>query len=257
MFRHDRARSPLAQLACFLLAASSVHADVAVSTNATAYQNGQLGLTPNQTFHSSPIIAPLFQASHFDPAKVDNASYIFLATSYNGVAGPMVFSSRDLSLVYADQRWPGAFDARAQLLNGTNYLTFWEGVQNGGHANGYCGVYDQHYNLKWNLTALAFSNGVLADLHEFKFTDDGGALFTVYENVPFNLSSVGGPAAGLLMDGLFQEIDVAMNVVRFNWRASDHFPISASYGDYSSSFGVGENTGFDFFHINAVSKVSG
>jgi hypothetical protein len=242
--------------AAALLLSSLVHADVPIYTDAVVYNSGALGNAPNQTFISSDIVAPIFQVSVFDTANVDPAPYLFLALTYNGKGGPMIFNATDLSLVYADQKWPGAFDARIQTLNGTRYLTFWEGVQLGGHANGYCAVYDETYTLKYNLTAVGLSSDALADLHEFQFTEDGTALITIYENIPYNTAGVNGPTQGLLMDNVVQEIDVATGALKFQWRASDHFSITDTFGYYSSSFGVGEKTGFDFFHINSVAKVS-
>lgn len=38
-------------------------ADVPLSTDAEAYNAGALGVIPNQTFRSSPIIAPIFQVT--------------------------------------------------------------------------------------------------------------------------------------------------------------------------------------------------
>jgi hypothetical protein len=237
--------------------AITVLADVPFPADGSAYAAGAYGSTPSQTFRSSSIIAPVFHIASLDLAAVDPASHIFLGLTYGGRGGPMVFSARDLSLVYAEQRWPSAFDARVQTLNGTRYLTFWEGPILGGHANGYCAVYDESYTPKWNLTAKGYSGGALADLHDFQLTPDGGALFVVYENIPFDVQSVGGPASGgLLMDNAIQEIDVATGAVRFQWRASDHFAVTDSYGTYSPQYGVAQGMGFNFFHINSVEKVS-
>ncbi|KAF7559154.1 hypothetical protein G7046_g5008 [Stylonectria norvegica] len=209
---------------------------------------------PNHTFHSSDIVAPIFQVNTFDKDAVDDAGYIFIGTRYGPtIAGPMILDATDLSLVYADQRYNNNYASDVQEINGTRYLTFWEGAHSRGHANGYCLVYDESYKLVYNVTAQNI-NGALADMHEMKFTDHGTLIFSTYWNKDYNCTSVGGPPDALLMESGFQEIDMATNEIIFNWAASDHFAIDQTYAKYTAGYGVGSNSGFDFFHINSIEK---
>ena len=48
-----------------------------------------------------------------------------------------------------------------------------------------------------------------ADQHDFVITPRGTALFWVYDPVPYDLTPLGGPADGVLHDGVIQEIDIA------------------------------------------------
>lgn len=43
-------------------------------------------------------------------------------------------------------------------------------------------------------------------MHEFQITTDNTALITIYEPIVTDLSSIGGPSEGYLLDSIFQEI---------------------------------------------------
>src|SRR4028119_1028862 len=63
-----------------------------------------------------------------------------------------------------------------------------------------------------------------------------------------DLSPYGGPADGLVLDGVVQEIDVESGEVLFEWHSLDHVAPGESY--YSPP-DVPTNR-FDYFHINSV-----
>lgn len=221
----------------------------------SAYADSKGGF-PSQTFRSSDIVAPVLQVNSWDRTRADGAPYLFLGAVYGDMrAGPMIFDSRDLSLVYADQRYENAYASSAFVVNGSRYLTFWEGARSRGHANGYCLVFDEEYRLRYNVTGKGLRDGALADMHEAVLTPEGSVIFSTYFNVPFNCSSVGGPEDALLMDSGFQEVDAETNEVLFEWNASSHFDIAESYAPYSEAYGVSEDSGYDFFHINSIEKV--
>ncbi|KAL7792427.1 Arylsulfotransferase domain-containing protein [Trichoderma ceciliae] len=231
-------------------------ADVPLITNATEYSalaDSDKGF-PSQKFRSSNIIAPIFLVNKWEQDQVDNASFIFLGTVYgHDKAGPMIFDARDMSLVYADQKYENTYTSDVYSINGTRYLAFWEGGHTRGHANGNCLFFDESYNLKYNVTAQRL-NDARADMHELSVTKSGTVLFSTYFNIPFDCRSVGGKENALLMDSGFQEVDAATNEVIFEWQASKFFAINESYAAYTSDYGVSPNSGFDFFHINSIEK---
>lgn len=98
----------------------------------------------------------------------------------------------------------------------------------------------------------AFDGG---DLHDFVVTDQGTALFTVYDPFPADLSGIGGPEFGWLYDGIFQEIDIATGELLFEWRASKYFQANVTYENLKAR-GRTRETAFDYFHINSVDKDS-
>jgi hypothetical protein len=211
---------------------------------------------PHQTFRSTDIVAPVFQINSIDRDRLDDQRYLFIGSVYGHMkAGPMIIDTRDFSLVYADQKYENAYTSEAQIIDGERYLTFWEGYHTRGHANGYCLIFDEQYNLKYNVTAQGL-NGALADMHEMTVTNDKTVIFSTYFNIPWNCSSIGGEEDGLLMDSGFQEVDLETNEVLFEWAASKHFSPEDSNARYTEGFGVGPDSGYDFAHINSVTKVA-
>ncbi|PNY29792.1 Uncharacterized protein TCAP_00293 [Tolypocladium capitatum] len=239
--------------------AGSAAADLGIYSdreNFTAYADSQDGF-PSQTFRSSDIVAPVFQVNSWDRAHADAAPYLFLGTVYGHMkAGPMIFDAGDLSLVYADQRYDNTYCSNVQVIGGTRYMIFWEGVHNRGHASGHCLVYDENYRLRYNVTAQGLHGRALADMHEMMFTPDETIVFSTYFNIPYDCRAVGGPEEALLMDSGFQEVDPETNKVLFEWNASDHFDIADSFARYDEVYGVTPDSGFDFFHINSIEKTS-
>lgn len=221
------------------------------TTLTTSYAN-----FPSQTFRSSPLTAPIFLLNRLDASRASNASHIFLGTVYGtNKAGPMVFDARDLSLVYADQRYENTYASNVYTINGTRFLAFWEGGHTRGHANGNCLFFDEAYTLRYNVTAQGL-NDAMADMHELSVTETGTVIFSTYFNIPFDCRPVGGPEDALLMDSGFQEIDLATGELVFDWHASKWFAIDQSYAEYSDAYGVSPDSGFDFFHINSIQKAS-
>lgn len=237
-------------------AASSV-ADVPVFNNLQEFNElvtASKGFA-NQTFKSSPIVAPIFQVNLLDEDGVDDADYIFLGTVYGQKAGPMILDAKDLSLIYADQQYANTYTSQVEYIDGKRYLAFWKGAHSRGHANGRCLFFDETYNLAYNVTAHGIDD-TLADMHELKVTENKTVIFTTYRNIPYDCSPVGGPQDAYLMDSGFQEVDIETSEVIFQWAASDHFNITDSYAPYNENYGVdpSRNSGFDFAHINSVDK---
>lgn len=96
-------------------------------------------------------------------------------------------------------------------------------------------------------------NHRLVDIHEFKIVSDHSAVLTVYEPSPHDLLSVGGSANGWLLELYFQEIDLNLGELIFEWKALDHVKLSDSLKDRGSK-GDSQFNGWDFFHINLVDK---
>ncbi|HLK92633.1 MAG TPA: arylsulfotransferase family protein [Polyangia bacterium] len=141
-----------------------------------------------------------------------------------------------------------AANFRVQTYRGQPVLTWWQG-QNAptgpGAGQGVDYVLDASYH---QVAVVSAGNGLSADLHEFRLTPRGTAFITVYHPVPYDLSAVGGPADGSVVDGIAQEIDVATGAVVFEWHSLDHVPLSESQAPVPTAAGAT----YDYFHINAV-----
>jgi hypothetical protein len=140
-----------------------------------------------------------------------------------------------------------ASDFRVQQYKGKPVLTFNVGQSSGGpgHSSGESVLLNQHYQ---QIATVSAGNGLSADQHEFRLTDKGTALITVYHAVPYDLSKYGGPATGQVYDGIAQEIDIATGKVLWQWDSLDHVPLSESYIPVPSD----PSKPWDYFHINAV-----
>ncbi|KAK7750644.1 hypothetical protein SLS62_007491 [Diatrype stigma] len=221
-----------------------------------AYNSGAYGDRPNQTYHSSDIRSPAFLINTWKKEAVSPETHIFLSPAVGGQhRSPMVFSARDLSLVYADPSWDGGQTANLQWHDGRAYLTFWSGRDYIGWGSGYGLMLDDSFRLFANVTTTddAFP-ATGADSHEFQLTHDGGALVNNYYKRPdVDISALGGPADGLLHDSAFQEIDLATGAARFTWRASDHFALHESMNGYIFDADGG---GWDWFHQNSLQKTA-
>ncbi len=248
-------RTASAAAAAMLLSIGGVAADQPSFSDSSAYAAfaNKTGGVPQQTFRSSDIIAPVLQVNSWDKTQTDDSSYIFIGASYgNKKAAPMILSGKDLSLVYADQRYDQVYASSVQTFNGTKYLAFWEGGSSGNRsADGHWLMYDSKYELKYNLTAKG-SNNIRNDMPDMRVTRDNTILLATYETVSFDCSAVGGPTEAPLQDSGFQEMDPATNKVLFEWSARKHFNVSDSFAKYDGEFGVGSPAGFDFFHLSSA-----
>jgi hypothetical protein len=101
-------------------------------------------------------------------------------------------------------------------------------------------------------------------MHEFHITPDGTALVVVYDPIPADLTSIGGPSEGWILDGVMQEIDIETGDIYFQWHASDHFSLEDTFHDMTgcqatraaafAGCGNAPTSAFDFFHLNSVEK---
>ena len=141
-----------------------------------------------------------------------------------------------------------AANFRVQTYRGRPVLTWWQG-QNAptgpGAGQGVDYVLDDNYQP---IAVVSAGPGLSADLHEFRITPRGTAFITVYRPVPYDLSSVGGPANGQVVDGIAQEIDIATGAVVFEWHSLDHVALAESQAPVPTD----PTVAYDYFHINAV-----
>ena len=92
-------------------------------------------------------------------------------------------------------------------------------------------------------------------MHEFKITDEGTALMTIYDICEADLTAVDGPKDGWIYDGLFQEIDIETGELIFEWRASDYYDVEESYYPLDlKGTSPSAQDAYDYFHINSIDK---
>lgn len=107
---------------------------------------------------------------------------------------------------------------------------------------------DQHYEEHKKISG---GQGIRGDLHSFFITKEDTAVFTGYQIVRADLTSMGKDRDSWIWESLFQELDIETGEVLFEWRASHHFPFEDSYVNPNAATHLNP---WDWFHINTVDK---
>src|SRR5262249_44054347 len=139
-------------------------------------------------------------------------------------------------------------DFNVQTYLGEPHLTWWEGVETHGWGQGQAVIADSTYTRKHTIHAVG--QGIKLDHHEFNITPQNTALVTIFkQHNGVDLRPVGGPKDGVMVSGVFQEIDIATNKLIWQWDSLDHVPITHSEQVFAG--GVASNP-WDYFHINSL-----
>lgn len=203
---------------------------------------------PVQSFHSERQLHPPVLSVTSDPDLASGD--IFLGPQNSLQPGPMILDGQG-QLVWFHPIARGssshyAGNVQVQRYSGRPVLTWWQGTAVDGVITGASS--DVIMNRAYREVAMIHAaNGYSADLHEFQLTPDGTAYLDAPVLTRADLSSVGGPRSGPVMDYVIQEIDVRTGRLLWEWHALGHVPVSASYLPYSS-----QEHWYDFFHLNSI-----
>lgn len=134
-------------------------------------------------------------------------------------------------------------DFKVSQYAGQPVLSWWQGKINGsGYGQGEGVIVDASYR---RILTVRAGHGRQADLHELRLTPEGTALITCFpRTVEADLSAVGGPARGPVLENIIQEVDLRSARVLLEWRSLDHVPIADSYHPYHEHF--------DYLHVNSI-----
>ena len=208
--------------------------------------------TPSQRSRSSTsgYVHAFRSRPDLHPPSIDIATrahntapgYIFVAPKKGaGQNGPMILDNSGQPVWFhpLQKEEDGiAMDFKVQRYKGEPVLTFWEGKVVGGHGLGEYVIADTSYR---ELRRVHAGNGYQGDHHEFLITPQDTGLITIFNPVRADLSSVGGPKDGMVLDGIAQEIDIATGEVLFEWHSLDHVELDETFFK-----------AFDYFHINSI-----
>ena len=201
-----------------------------------------------QSFHSQPTLHPPTVTVHQSAGGASAPGYIFAAPFFGpGQYGPMIFDNAGNLLWF--RPLAAGLDAtgfRTQVFHGKNNLTWWQGrtIQLG-YGLGEDVIADANYKV---VAVVRAGNGLQADDHEFNVTPQGAAFVTAFSPVQANLTSAGGPAAGVVVDSVIQEIDIHTGLVMWEWHSLGHVDPSESYSKLASA----PSTPYDYFHVNSI-----
>lgn len=198
-----------------------------------------------QSFRSAPELRPPTVSVAVSSSRTAPGEIFLGASNKLGHAGPMILDGHGhLIWFHPLAGKTQAFDVREQRFQGKPVLTWWQGiVSTRGYGVGEDLIYDDTYR---RIATVRAAEGSRADLHEFVITPQGTALITAYNPVRADLSSVGGPRDGTVLDGVVQELDIKTGLVLFEWHSLGNVPLSDSYAKPAGD-GL-----FDYFHVNSV-----
>jgi uncharacterized membrane protein len=205
-------------------------------------------------YRSRPDLRALPEVTITTKANATAPGYLFLTpASGAGLWGPLIVDDQGSPVWFRKTPEPAtvAINFSVQQYRNKPVLTWWEGTIGGtggqGVGQGEFILTDRSYREIARVRAAGTDQ---ADQHDFVITPNDTALFWVYESVPYNLTGLGGPADGVLFDGVIQEIDIATGRKLFEWHARDHVSVDESYAPLPQ--GDSAHLPYDWFHANSV-----
>ncbi|HEY3946131.1 MAG TPA: arylsulfotransferase family protein [Solirubrobacteraceae bacterium] len=204
---------------------------------------------PTLSFHSRPDLHPPTIKLTANDHDADDTSGDFFVSAGGGL---MVLNSHGQLVWFDDPTQKShlsVLNLNLQHYRGKPVLTWWQGklVPPGYGANGEDVILNRAYQ---RVGTVRGAEGYSADLHEFQLTKNGTALITAFSPVHADLSSVGGPRNGWVLDSIVQEIDVRTGRLLWAWHALGHVPISASEAGKPQA-----DQPYDYFHINSIQQL--
>lgn len=200
-----------------------------------------------QHYATAPLLTPstVTLTTHARPGA--SPGDLFLAPYQGeGSPGPMI-SEQDGALVWFHPLSAGdeATNFQVQQWEGKPVLTWWQGrILGVGFGQGEDEIYNSSYQ---RLGSIRAGNGYKADLHVIKLTPQGTAWIDVFDPIHMSLTSMHGPANGVLTDSVIQEIDVKTGLVMWEWHALGHIPLHESLNPIPHN-----GNPWDYIHVNSV-----
>lgn len=192
----------------------------------------------------APPISVLVPDAGSTPGHILLAPFSFPTTPPSTEAsGPLIVDRNGQPLWFRPLTTRTAIDLRVQSYRGAPVLTWWEGTVFGGYGGTFV-IADTSYT---QIARVRAGNGYKADLHEILITSRNTALISIYNEIHTDLSRIGGPVDGRLVEGIIQEIDIPSGRVLFEWHSIDHVAL-----EESSELAVTRDGNVDYFHLNSV-----
>jgi hypothetical protein len=197
---------------------------------------------PARHFRSRPDLKPSAVAVS---GATDQPGYLFVPPSWNddSQSGRLILDNKGEPVWF--EPFSGfhlATNLKVQSYRGQPVLTWWEGSVVDYFGQGEGVIADTSYR---ELARVRPANGRYMDLHEFRLTPEGTALFTCFpETVTVDASSLGGPSDLPVRQSIVQELDVRTGRLLLEWRSLDHIHPSESYNPMGIPW--------DYLHANSV-----
>lgn len=165
-----------------------------------------------------------------------------------GPGGPMIIDGRGQLVWFRRLTSPDvAANLTVARFRGRRVLTWWQGpVTPSAYGQGEGIIADTRYRT---VATVHAGNGYKMDIHEFRLTDHGTAVFTVYSPILVHLPGTPAGTTSPLLDSIVQEVDIHTGLVVWEWHAYGHIPLSESYATPANS------ASYDAFHINSIQSL--
>jgi hypothetical protein len=214
-------------------------------------------VTPAPHLHlaSRPDLTPpvLTSTTGADPAPVLGDLRVLLAPKDVGKGGTMqglLVVDAGGQPVFVRNTEVGTFDFRRQEYRGAPVLTYWSGDSTS-YGHGDVIILDERYDEIGRVTTGGGLGPHQADMHESYLSPEGTMLLLSYPLLRGDLTDVGGPSDGWMLDGVVQEVDVSTGGLLFEWRASDHVPLGDTYEELEPGEATRDEP-FDPYHLNSI-----
>ena len=204
-----------------------------------------------RAFHTRPDLKP--PALVTDGGRWSDGGYLFLGPWASGGDQPgALMVDHRAETVWFNPASPHTSPSSHWTTNfkpweyrGKPVLAWWEGfVNHNGLGQGVGYMVDRSYR---EVARIRGANGHDMDLHELRLTPEGTALFTCYPSLKhIDLTAVGGPSNGAVLESVFQEVDVRTGRLLMEWRGLDHISITESYHPHSNA------KPWDYLHVNSI-----
>lgn len=122
-------------------------------------------------------------------------------------------------------------------------VQWWQGITiQPGFGVGQGVIADRSYR---EVARVIAGNGRALDMHELQVTPEGTALFMCTpQSVPMDLTKLGGPSDGQVLEAVIQEVEISSGRVLMEWHSLDHIGISESYLPFKEPY--------DYLHANSI-----
>ena len=221
----------------------------AALTALSAAASAQAGfLSKTQAIHSESWLHPpivTIAGQNPDPAAGD----LFVDVQNSVQAGPMIIDPSGQLVWFKAMRPQAAFNFEVQNYQGHSVLTYWQGrFLPLGVNSGIDVILDHAYH---QIASVSGANGLHPDLHECQIARNGTGLLTADKLIHADLSSIGGPKAGPLLDEVIQERDIATGKLLWQWDPRQHLARADTYVPYPV------NGSYDPYHLNSIQQLPG
>ncbi|RYP29245.1 hypothetical protein DL767_006844 [Monosporascus sp. MG133] len=236
----------LPALVTLYLQTTLARSDDGVSHFTLLYDWGFYGLHPKTWYRSFKQPSPLLNFRVWDDRCDDRYYLLSPRGTILSKPRPLIVDGRG-NLVWTSDRYAETTVVQVHTYNGKEYLTFWAGIDGV--------ISDETYQVFKTLEPVG--DNLRGNLHDFVISRDDTAMFTAYQAIPMDLSSAGRSKKGWILEYFFQEVDIEIGKLLFEWKASDHVPVGETRLTLTENYAKTPGGALDYFHVNSVDKDAG